>query len=367
MIVGVPKEIKPDEHRVALVPGGAQTLVQRGHEVLVQAGAGRDSGFPDDAYAAAGAQIVPEAAAVYERAGLILKVKEPLEGEYGLLHERHLLFTYLHLAPNPPLTQALMRCGCTAIAYETVALRDGTLPLLVPMSEVAGRMSVQVGAHALEIQKGGRGVLLAGIPGVRPGRVLILGGGVVGSHAAQMAVGLGADVVLMDIRADVMGRLDQHYRGRLKTVFSAAHAIEEEIAQADMVIGAVLVAGARAPRLVTREHLRIMQRGSVIVDVAIDQGGCCETSRPTTHHDPTYVEDGVVHYCVANIPGAVARTSTLGLTNATLPYTLKLADHGLEALRDDPALAAGLNVLGGKIRHPSVAEALGLPLAPFPD
>jgi alanine dehydrogenase len=366
MIVGVPKEIKADEHRVALVPGGAQTLVRRGHQVLVQAGAGRDSGFPDAAYAAAGAETVPEAAAVFERAGLILKVKEPLESEYRLLRKGQMLFTYLHLAPAPALAEALMRSGCTAIAYETVELEDGTLPLLVPMSEVAGRMSVQVGAHCLEIQKGGRGVLLAGIPGVRPGRVLILGGGVVGSHAAQMAVGLGADVVMMDIRADVLARLDLVFQGRLKTVFSSAHAIDDEIAAADLVIGAVLVAGAKAPRLVTREHLRSMQPGAVIVDVAIDQGGCCETSRPTTHHEPTYVEEGVVHYCVANIPGAVARTSTLGLTNVTLPYALRLAEHGLDALREDPALARGLNVLGGKIRHPSVAAALGKPLAPLP-
>jgi len=365
MIVGVPTEIKPQENRIALVPGGAQTLVRRGHSVIVQAGAGRGSGFADAEFTAAGAQVVPEAAEVFARAELILKVKEPLEPEYVLLRAEHLLFTYLHLAPNPQLTETLMRIGCTAIAYETVALPDGSLPLLAPMSEVAGRMSVQVGAHSLEIHQGGRGVLLGGIPGVRPAEVLILGGGTVGRHAAQMAVGMGADVVLMDIRADVLSRMDQQYRGRLKTVFSSAHALEEELPRADLVIGAVLVAGATAPHLVTRAHLRSMRRGAVIVDVAIDQGGCCETSRPTTHQDPTYVEEGVLHYCVTNIPGAVARTSTLGLTNATLPYALKLAHRGLGALEEDPALAHGLNVSGGKIRHPSVAESLGKPLAPY--
>ncbi|HEX9843605.1 MAG TPA: alanine dehydrogenase [bacterium] len=366
MIVGIPKEIKPQEHRVALVPGGAQTLVRRGHTVLVQANAGRGSGFADAAYSAAGAQIVAEPAEVYKRAHLILKVKEPLESEYRWLTPEHVLFTYLHLAPNPRLTDVLMNSGCTAIAYETVELPDGSLPLLAPMSEVAGRMAVQVGAHSLEVHQGGRGVLLGGIPGVRPGRVVILGGGAVGTHAAQVAVGMGADVALMDVKAEVLARLDLAFHGRLRTVHSSDHALEEELPHADLVIGAVLLPGARAPHLITRAHLRSMQPGSVLVDVAIDQGGCAETSRPTTHHEPTYVEEDVVHYCVANIPGAVPRTSTLGLTNATLPYVLKLADGGLEALHADPALAHGLNVSGGKIRHKSVAESLGKPLAPYP-
>jgi alanine dehydrogenase len=366
MIVGVPKEIKPQENRVALVPGGARTLVRRGHRVLVQAGAGRGSGFPDAAYSEAGAEIAKDAARVFGESELILKVKEPLESEYPLLQPSHLLFTYLHLAPNPALTEALMRSGCNAIAYETVELPDGSLPLLAPMSEVAGRMAPQVGAHSLEIHQGGRGVLLGGIPGVRPGRVVILGGGAVGTHAAQVAVGMGADVVLLDVKAAALARLDLAFHGRLKTVHSSEHSIEEELPQADLVIGAVLLPGARAPHLISRAHLRSMQPGSVLVDVAIDQGGCAETSRPTTHHDPTYVEEDVVHYCVANIPGAVARTSTLGLTNATLPYVLKLAEHGLDALHEDPALAHGLNVAGGRVRHASVAESLGLPLAPFP-
>jgi alanine dehydrogenase len=363
MIVGIPKEIKREEHRVALVPGGAQTLVRRGHRVLVQAGAGADSGFPDAAYRAAGADVLPEAERVFGEAELIVKVKEPLDSEYGLLQPRHVLFTYLHLAPNPPLAHALMESGCTALAYETVQQADGMLPLLAPMSQVAGRMAVQAGAHALELRSGGRGVLLGGIPGVRPGRVLILGGGTVGFHAAQMAFGLGAEVVVMDIRAEALARLDMAFHSNLATVYAAEHAVEEELPQADLVVGAVLVAGARAPQLISRDLLRTMQRGAVIVDVAIDQGGCCETSRPTSHDAPTYVEEGVVHYCVPNIPGAVARTSTIGLTNATLPYVLRLAERGLAALQDDPVLAGGLNVAGGAIRHPSVAEALGLPLA----
>jgi alanine dehydrogenase len=365
MIIGVPKEIKAQENRVALVPGAARTLVERGHRVLVQAGAGRGSGFADEDYARAGAELTPEAGAVFAAAELIVKVKEPLESEYALLRAGQLLFTYLHLAPAPELARALLETGCTAIAYETVTAPDGSLPLLAPMSQVAGRMAVQAGAHALEIHQGGRGVLLAGIPGVRPARVAILGGGSVGSHAAQMAVGLGADTVLLDVRAEVLARLDLVWRGRLKTVHSSPHALEEELRQADLVIGAVLVAGARAPRLITRKLLREMQPGAVLVDVAIDQGGCCETSHPTTHQEPTFVEEGVVHYCVANMPGAVARTSTLGLTNATFPSVMRLAERGLAALADDPGLAAGLNVSAGKVRHAAVAQALGLPHVPF--
>jgi len=357
MIVGIPREIKPNEHRVALVPAGARALVERGHRVLVETHAGRDSGFEDADYAAVGAEIVPGPRAVFEAAGLVVKVKEPLPPEYDLLRPEHLLFTYLHLAPNRPLTEALQRSGCTAIAYETVQRDDGSLPLLAPMSQVAGRLAVQVGAHALEVTQGGRGVLLGGIPGVRPGRVLILGGGSVGANAAQMAVGLGADVVLMDLKADVMARLELAFQGRLKTLYATAQALDEELARADLVVGAVLVPGARAPVLITREHLGRMQRGAVIVDVAVDQGGCCETSRPTTHESPTFVEQGVVHYCVANMPAAVARTSTLGLTSATLPYVLELADRGAEALAADPALARGVNVQAGGIRHTEVASA----------
>lgn len=357
MIVGIPTEIKPQEHRISLVPGGAAALKARGHTVIVQQGAGSRCGFPDKAYLAAGAELASSAEEVFERAGLIVKVKEPLESEIALLRPEHLLFTYLHLAPNPALTRGLCESGCAALAYETVVLADGSLPLLAPMSAVAGRMSVQAGSQALSIHHDGRGVLLGGIPGVRPGRVVIVGGGTVGTHAAQMAVGLGADVVLMDINTETMARLDLAFGGRLKTVHSTPHSLAEELREADLVIGAVYVTGAKAPKLITREMLRTMQRGAVIVDVAIDQGGCCETSRPTTHADPTYMEEGVVHYCVANMPGAMARTSTLGLTNATLPYILQLAAQGLKALQDDPSLAAGLNISAGTIRHPAVAEA----------
>jgi len=357
LIIGVPKEIKPQEHRVALVPAGAAALHAQGHTVVVQQGAGAGCGFPDEAYTAVGAEMAPKAEEVFERAGLIVKVKEPLDSETPLLRRDHILFTYLHLAPNPGLTQALLDSGCAALAYETVMLPDGALPLLAPMSAVAGRMAVQAGANALAIHEGGRGVLLGGIPGVRPARVVIVGGGSVGTHAAQMAVGLGAEVVLMDIRADTMAHLDLVFQGRLKTLHSSPHYLAEELATADLVIGAVYLAGARAPHLITRDMVRAMLKGSVIVDVAIDQGGCCETSHPTTHADPTFIEEGVVHYCVSNMPGAMARTSTLGLTNATLPYLLRLASRGLKALDDDPALALGLNIAGGEIRHPAVAAA----------
>ncbi len=358
MIVGIPKEIKPQENRVALVPPGAQALVRAGHRVVVETGAGVNSGFSDERYLAAGAEIAASARAVFEAADLIVKVKEPQPVESALLQPRHLVFCYLHLAAEPALSQALMGSGCTAIAYETLQAPDGSLPLLVPMSQVAGRMSIQVGADVLLRHHGGRGVLLSGIPGVRPAKVVILGAGIVGSNAAQIAVGLGADVAVLDLNARVLARLDEVYRGRLKTLVSSSHAIAEEVRDADLVIGAVLVTGAKAPRLVTREVVRTMPKGSVIVDVAIDQGGCVETSRPTTHADPTYIEEGVVHYCVTNMPGAVARTSTLGLTNATLPYVLRLADGGLKALNTDSGFAAGLNVQAGKIRHPAVALAM---------
>ena len=365
MIAGVPKEIKPQEHRVALTPAGAHALAGQGHRVLVERGAGVGAGFADEDYTRAGAEIAEDAHAVFGAAGLILKVKEPLEPEFALLREGQILFTYLHVAPDPALGRALCASGVTAVAYETVQLPDGSLPLLVPMSEVAGRMSIQVGAYALEKHVGGRGVLLGGIPGVRPGRVAIIGGGVVGTHAAQMAVGMGADVVLLDIDIPHLARLDLAFQGRLKTIASTPHTLAEEVSQADLVIGAVLVAGAETPHLVTREMVRAMKPGAVIVDVDIDQGGCVETSRPTTHHQPTYIEEGVVHYCVTNMPGAVARTSTFGLTNATLPYALRLAERGLDALRDDPALGRGLNIHRGHVVHPAVAVAMGVPARPF--
>lgn len=358
MIVGVPKEIKAQEHRVALTPDGAKALLERGHRVLVQEGAGLGAGFEDETYRKAGAELRAEAAEIFGAARLIVKVKEPQASETALLNGEHLLFTYLHLAPNPELIHQLLKSGCTAAAYETVQAPDGSLPLLRPMSEVAGRMAIQAGAHELERHRGGRGVLLAGIPGVRPGKVVILGGGVVGANAAQMAVGLGADVVLMDINPATLAQLDQLYRGRLKTLMSTPYALEAELRNTDLLVGAVLVTGALAPRLVTRAMLRAMPPGSVAVDVAIDQGGCMESSRPTSHSQPTYVEEGVVHYCVANIPGAVPRTSTLGLTNATLPWILLLAEHDEEAFAQSAALRHGLNIQGGEIRHPAVSEAM---------
>ncbi|MDH4121237.1 MAG: alanine dehydrogenase [Deltaproteobacteria bacterium] len=360
MIVGIPKEIKPQEHRVALTPAGAHRLVQAGHGVLVQEGAGMGSGFSDQDYTQAGARLAPTPQQVFAQAELVVKVKEPLPQEVAMLRPQQWLFTYLHLAPQPQLTRGLMASGATAVAYETVQRADGTLPLLVPMSEVAGRMAIQVGAWALEKHAGGRGVLLGGIPGVRPGKVVIIGGGVVGTHAAQMAVGLGADVVLMDIRPERLAALDLAFHGRLKTLVSNAYTLAEELAQADLVVGAVLVTGAETPHLVSRAMVAAMQPGSVIVDVDIDQGGCVETSRPTTHDHPTFVEEGVVHYGVTNMPGAVARTSTFGLTNATLPYILALASGGQDALAQDPALAAGVNVRDGRVVHPAVARAMGL-------
>ncbi|MBI3992470.1 MAG: alanine dehydrogenase [Candidatus Lambdaproteobacteria bacterium] len=365
MDIGIPKEIKAQENRVALTPAGAHSLAAHGHRVWVQAGAGQGSGFDDDAYRAVGAELLPDAPAVFRAAQLILKVKEPLPEEWPLLRADHLLFTYLHLAPAPELTRALCEIGLTAVAYETVQDHQGRLPLLVPMSEVAGRMSIQVGALSLENHMGGRGVLLGGIPGVRPARVVILGGGAVGANAARVAVGMGADVVLLDVNMNTLTRLDEQYAGRLKTLASTPFAVREEVRNADLVVGAVLVTGARAPHLVTREMLREMKRGAVIVDVAIDQGGCTETSRPTTHDRPTYIEEGVVHYCVTNMPGAVARTSTVGLTNVTLPYALKLAEGGLRALAADPALGSGLNLHRGHIVHPAVAEAMGVAATPF--
>ena len=366
MRIGVPSEIKVHEYRVGLVPAGVRELTGAGHEVLIQSGAGAGIGLADAAYRAVGARIVPGAADVFAGADLVVKVKEPQPAECALLRRGQALFTYLHLAPDPDQARALMKSGATAIAYETVT-HEGGLPLLTPMSEVAGRMSVQVGATCLQKANGGSGVLLGGVPGVLPAKVVILGGGVAGTHAAQMAVGMHADVTVVDRSLGRLRQLSEQFGSSLRTAYSTTATIERLVAEADLVIGAVLIAGAAAPKLVTRAMLSNMQPGSVLVDIAIDQGGCFETSRPTTHAEPTFVVDGVVHYCVANMPGAVARTSTFALTNATLPYVRRIADLGWEeALRRDAGFAAGLNVHAGAIAHAAVAESLGLPLAPSP-
>jgi alanine dehydrogenase len=367
MRVGVPKEIKNREYRVGLTPPSAAELVAAGHEVIVEHHAGKGIDFSDHAYAKVGARIVETAAEVFDQAELIVKVKEPQPQEVAMLKRDHVLFTYLHLAADKPLAEALMKSGATCIAYETVTSPNRALPLLKPMSEVAGRMSIQVGAHYLEKEQGGRGVLLGGVPGVAPARVAILGGGVAGLNAAQMAVGQRADVTIYDINNDRLAELDTHFGSQIKTIYASKAAIAACVASAHLVIGAVLVPGAAAPKLVTREMLKTMKRGSVLVDIAIDQGGCFETSRPTTHDDPVFEVDGVIHYCVTNMPGAVARTSAFALNNATLPFVMKLATHGAEnAMKMDEHLARGLNVSRGKIRHPAVAEALGLPLAKTP-
>ncbi|MBX9697990.1 MAG: alanine dehydrogenase [Acetobacteraceae bacterium] len=365
MIVGVPREVKVHEYRVGLTPAAVRELVAQGQRVLVETGAGAAIGFTDETYRAAGAAIAPDAGAVFAGAELIVKVKEPQPGEWAQLRPGQVLFTYLHLAPDPAQARGLMESGCTAIAYETVTDAQGGLPLLAPMSEVAGRMSVQVGAHCLEKEAGGAGVLLSGVPGVPAARVVILGGGVVGSNAARIAIGMRARVTVIDRSLRVLDALDREFNGGITTQFATAEAIEAWVTQADLVIGAVLVPGAAAPRLVTRAMVARMRPGSVMVDVAIDQGGCFETSRPTTHAAPTYVEEGVVHYCVTNMPGAVARTSAVALNNATLPFTLQLAAKGWHrACAENPHLARGLNVQGGRIVHPAVAEALGE--APLP-
>ncbi len=362
MKIGVPKEIKVHEYRVGLTPPSVAELVAAGHEVFVETGAGLGIDFDDSAYTAVGAKTLGTAAEVFAAADMIVKVKEPQPQEIALLEPRHTLFTYLHLAADKPQALGLMASGATCIAYETVTSHNRSLPLLKPMSEVAGRMSVQVGAHYLEKEQGGRGILLGGVPGVAPARVAILGGGVSGLNAAQMAVGLRADVTIYDISNDRLAELDTHFGNSIKTAYASKSAIAAAVANAHLVIGAVLVPGAAAPKLVTREMLKTMKRGAVLVDIAIDQGGCFETSRPTTHADPVYVEEGIIHYCVANMPGAVARTSAFALNNATLPFALKLANLGAEAaMAADPHLAAGLNVSGGKIRHRAVAEALDLP------
>jgi alanine dehydrogenase len=362
MKIGVPKEIKVHEYRVGLTPPSVAELVAAGHEVFVETGAGAGIDFDDDAYTSVGAQILANAAEVFRAAEMIVKVKEPQPAEIAMLEARHTLFTYLHLAADKQQALGLMKSGATCIAYETVTSPNRSLPLLKPMSEVAGRMSVQVGAHYLEKEQGGRGILLGGVPGVAPARVAILGGGVSGLNAAQMAVGLRADVTIYDINNDRLAELDTHFGNSIKTAYASKAAIAAAVANAHLVIGAVLVPGAAAPKLVTRDMLKTMKRGAVLVDIAIDQGGCFETSRPTTHADPVFVEEGVIHYCVANMPGAVARTSAFALNNATLPFALKLANFGAErAMAADPHLAAGLNVAGGAIRHRAVAEALELP------
>jgi alanine dehydrogenase len=362
MLVGVPKEIKVHEYRVGMVPAGVRELAGQGHGVIVQSGAGISIGFGDDDYRAAGAEVAEDPAEIFECAELIVKVKEPQPSECAMLRKGQIIFTYLHLAADKKQTEALLASGCTAIAYETVTDRHGRLPLLSPMSEVAGRMSAQVGAHCLEKEQGGSGVLLPGVPGVPAGKVVVVGGGVAGTNAARMALGLEARVVVIEKSLERLDELDALFGPRLDAVYSTMEAIEAHVVGADLVIGSVLVPGAAAPKLVSRDMVRRMRPGSVIVDIAIDQGGCCETSRPTTHAEPTYVEEAVVHYCVTNMPGAVARTSTFALNNATLPRVLALAEKGLvRAMADDPHLRDGLNVHDGQLTCAPVGMALGLP------
>ena len=365
MRIGVPKEIKVHEYRVGLTPASVAELVAHGHELFVETKAGNGIDCPDAAYETAGATILPDAKSVFDVAEMIVKVKEPQPQEIELLRPGQILFTYLHLAADKPQAEGLMKSGAICIAYETVTANNGSLPLLKPMSEVAGRMSVQVGAHYLEKEQGGRGVLLGGVPGVAPTKVAILGGGVSGVNAAQMATGMRADVTIYDINNDRLAELDMFFSSQIKTAYASRAAIANAVKEAELVIGAVLVPGAAAPKLVTRDMLKTMKRGSVLVDIAIDQGGCFETSHPTTHADPVYEVDGIIHYCVANMPGAVARTSAFALNNATLPFALKIANLGAEeAMRQDENLANGLNVSGSKIRHQAVAEALDLPFDP---
>ncbi|GAA0344869.1 alanine dehydrogenase [Bowmanella denitrificans] len=360
MLIGVPKEIKNHEYRVGLTPAAVKEFVTHGHAVLVQKDAGTAIGFTDDQYIAAGATISDSAESIFDKAEMIVKVKEPQPNECKMLSKGQTLYTYLHLAPDPTQTELLIASGATCIAYETVTDSRNGLPLLAPMSEVAGRMSIQAGAHYLEKAHGGSGTLLGGVPGVAPGKVLIVGGGVVGTNAAKMAIGLGADVTILDRSLPRLRELDDIFRGQLKTVFSTVDAIEHYSSKADLVIGAVLIPGAAAPKLLTAEHIRNMKEGSVVVDVAIDQGGCFETARATTHQDPVYVVDGVVHYCVANMPGGVARTSTMALNNATLPFGLALANKGpKQAMLDDVHLLNGLNVHEGKVTYKAVVDALG--------
>lgn len=361
MIIGCPKEIKPQEFRVGVTPNAAQEAIAHGHTVLIEAGAGLGAGFEDAAYVDAGAQIEATAKDIFAKADMIVKVKEPQPVERQMLREGQLLFTYLHLAPDPAQTKDLLASGCTAIAYETVTDANGGLPLLAPMSEVAGRLAPQVGAWTLQKANGGRGVLMGGVPGVGPARVMVIGGGVVGTHAAKIAAGMGADVTVLDRSLPRMRYLDDVFGGQFKTQFASVGNIAELAMQADMVIGAVLIPGAAAPKLITREQLSTMKPGAALVDVAIDQGGCFETSKATTHADPVYVVDGIMHYCVANMPGAVARTSTIALGNATLPFMLALADKGWkQACEDDPHLLNGLNAHAGQLTYDAVGKALGI-------
>lgn len=366
MIVGVPKEIKDHEYRVGLTPDGARTLRQAGHEVWVESSAGEGSGYTDEDYRQAGASIAQSAAETFERATLIIKVKEPLLPECRLVRAGQILFTYLHLASSAELTKKLMESRVTAIAYETVEAKDGTLPMLRPMSDIAGRMSVQIGARYLEKTQGGRGILLSGMPGVEPAHVVVLGAGVVGSAAVRIAVGMGARVTVINLDLERLRVLDEHYQGRIVTRAATQEAVEETVPTADLLIGAVLVPGARAPKLVSRRLVARMRKGAVIVDVAVDQGGCIETTKPTTHSDPVYLVDGVLHYGVANMPGIVPRTSTGALTNVTLPYVLRLATEGVEtAIRSDPGFSKGVNLYNGSVTCPAVAEAHGLRFTPL--
>lgn len=366
MIIGVPKEIKNNENRVGMTPAGVQEMTKHGHTVYVQAGAGVNSGFSDDAYIAAGAKILPTIEDVYAIAEMIVKVKEPIASEYALVRKGQLVFTYFHFASSEPLTKAMVESGAVCCAYETVERKDRSLPLLVPMSEVAGRMAVQEGCYFLERPRGGKGKLMGGVPGVKPAKVFVIGAGIVGTAAARTAAGMGADVTICDISLPRLAYLTDVMPRNVKTLMSSEYNIREELKTADLVVGSVLIPGAKAPKLVTRDMLSLMQPGSVLVDVAIDQGGCFETSRPTTHEEPTYYVDGILHYCVANIPGAVPYTSTLALTNATLPYALQLADKGWQkACADNEELRKGLNVVEGKVVYREVAEAWGLPYEPL--
>lgn len=366
MIVGVPREIKSDEYRVALLPVGAEELRRAGHRVLIQSGAGQGSGITDDRYEASGAEIVADPAAIWKQADMVIKVKEPMPDEWPLMRAGQVVFTYFHFAADERLTRAVMNSGITAVAYETIKDAKGALPLLTPMSEVAGRMSIQEGAKYLERPQQGRGILLAGVPGVAPANVVVLGGGVVGANAAKVAAGLGANVLILDINLDRLRYLDDVMPPNVTTIFSDRHAILDAISRADLVIGAVLIPGARTPMLIRREDLGRMPTRAVIIDVAIDQGGCIETSRPTTHANPTYIVDDILHYCVTNMPGAVGRTSTHALTNVTLPYALQLANKGLDrACRENPGLAAGVNIRQGRVTNAAVAETFGLELTPI--
>lgn len=366
MIIGVPKEIKNNENRVGMTPAGVAELVKRGHTVYVQAGAGANSGFADEDYTAVGAQLLPTIEATYAAAEMIVKVKEPIAPEYKLIKKGQVVFTYFHFAADKVLTEAMIESGAICIAYETVEKEDRSLPLLTPMSEVAGRMATQEGARFLEKPQGGKGKLLGGVPGVRPARVLILGGGIVGTNAAQMAAGMGAEVMITDINLTRLRYLSEVLPKNVKTLYSSTHNIKMELPTIDLVIGSVLIPGDKAPHLITKDMLKLMKPGTVLVDVAIDQGGCFETSRPTTHSEPTYVIDGIVHYAVANIPGAVPFTSTMALTNATLPFTVALADKGWQrACKDDETLALGLNVVEGKVTYKAVAEVFGLKYEPI--